>query len=108
MRDGEWDTTARTMVPQTTAGDAWFDPDRDRRRRRGGGRAGRNPAPIDPSAAVLGVFDAAALLVLWLLRSAGPALLSVGMSYAWVVSETRFEALPAVTTPGQAFRMLLS
>jgi hypothetical protein len=49
-----------------------------------------------------------ALLVLWALRGAAPALLLVGVSYAWVVSETRFEAIPAVTTPGQLVRVLLS
>jgi hypothetical protein len=64
--------------------------------------------PIDPSAAVLGVFDATALLVLWLLRSAVPALFLAGLSYAWLVSEARFEAIEGVTTPGQAFRLLLS
>jgi len=64
--------------------------------------------PLDPSAAVRGGFDAMALLVLWLLRSAAPALLLAGLSVAWVVSETRFEAIPAVTTPGQAVRVLLS
>ena len=47
--------------------------------------------PLDPSAAVRDGFDAIALLVLWLLRSAVPALLLAGLSYAWVVSETRFE-----------------
>ena len=64
--------------------------------------------PIDPSAAVLGAFDATALLVLWLLRSAVPALLLMGVSYAWVVSEARFEAIPQVTSPSQAIRLLLS
>ena len=64
--------------------------------------------PLDPSAAVRDGFDAIALLVLWLLRSAVPALLLAGLSYAWVVSETRFEAIPAVTTPGQAVQLLLS
>jgi len=58
--------------------------------------------PIDTSAAIQGRFDAAALLVLWLLRSSVPALVLAGVSYAWVVSETRFEAIPEVTTPGQA------
>src|SRR6478752_1254552 len=64
--------------------------------------------PIDPSAAIRGRFDATSLLVLWLLRSSVPALLLAGVSYAWVVSETRFEAIPEVTTPGQAVRVLLS
>ena len=64
--------------------------------------------PIDPSAAVLGGFDATALLVLWLLRSAVPALFLAGISYAWLVSETRFEAIPQVTAPSQAIRLLLS
>ena len=64
--------------------------------------------PIDPSAAVRGGFDAAALLVLWLLRSAVPTILLVGVSYAWVVSEKRFEAIPQVTSPGQALQLLLS
>jgi len=57
--------------------------------------------PIDPSAAVRDRFDATALL-LWLLRSTVPALLLGGLSYAWLVSETRFEAIPQVTTPGHA------
>jgi hypothetical protein len=61
--------------------------------------------PIDPSAAVRGGLDAMALLVL---RSAVPALLLAGLSYAWVVSETRFEAIPQVTTPGLAVQVLLS
>ena len=64
--------------------------------------------PIDPSAAIGGGFDATALLVLWLLRSAVPALLIVGVAYAWVVTETRFESIPDVTTPGQAVRVLVS
>lgn len=64
--------------------------------------------PLDPSAALRGRFDATALLMLWLLRRSVPALLLAGLSYAWVVSETRFEALPQVTTPGQAVQLLLS
>jgi len=65
--------------------------------------------PIDPSAAVRDRFDATALLLLlWLLRSTVPALLLGGLRYAWLVSETRFEAIPQVTTPGQAVRLLLS
>jgi hypothetical protein len=46
-------------------------------------------------------------LVLWLVRSSVPALLLAGVSYAWVVSETRFEAIPQVTSPGQAVQLLL-
>jgi len=64
--------------------------------------------PIDPSAAVRDRFDAASLLVLWLLRCAVPAILLAGVSYAWVVSETRFGAIPQITSPGQAVRVLLS
>lgn len=64
--------------------------------------------PIDPAAAVRGRFDAAALLILWLLRSAAPAVFIAGVIYAWLVSEDRFEAVPQMTTPGQAFRVLLS
>ncbi|MET0865629.1 MAG: hypothetical protein ABWZ98_14965 [Nakamurella sp.] len=64
--------------------------------------------PIDPAAAVGGKFDTTALLVLWLLRSAVPALLLAGLAYAWVVSETRFESIAIVTTPGQAVRLLVS
>lgn len=59
--------------------------------------------PIDPSAAVRDRFDATALLLLWLLRSTVPALLLGGLSYAWLVSETRFEAIPQVTTPDRLF-----
>lgn len=66
------------------------------------------PHPIDPAAAVGGAFDATALLVLWLLRSSVPALLLAGMAYAWVVSESRFESIANVTTPGQAVRLLVS
>jgi hypothetical protein len=54
-----------------------------------------------------GRVDATALLVLWLVRSSVPALLLAGVSYAWVVSETRFEAIPQVTSPGQAVQLLL-
>jgi len=64
--------------------------------------------PIDPAAAVRGGFDAAALLVLWFLRCAAPALLIGSLIYAWLVSESRFEAIPEMTSPGQAVRALLS
>jgi hypothetical protein len=64
--------------------------------------------PIDPTAAVQGAFDAASLLVLWLLRSLAPAVFIAGLSYAWLVSETRFESIPAMTSPGQAVQVLLS
>ena len=63
---------------------------------------------IDSAAAVGGIFDAAALLVLWLLRCAVPVLFLAGIAYAWVVSEARFESIGAVTTPGQAMRILVS
>jgi hypothetical protein len=76
----------------------------------GDGEDGLDPIrhPIDPSAAVRGRFDATALLGLWLVRSSVPALFLAGVSYAWVVSETRFEAIPQVTSPGQAVQLLLS
>jgi hypothetical protein len=64
--------------------------------------------PIDPDAAVRNTADAAALLVLWSLRCAVPALIFAGLSYAWLVSETRFETFGDVTSPGQAVRLLLS
>lgn len=74
----------------------------------GDGGSGPIAHPIDPAAAVRGRFDAAALLILWLLRSAAPAVLIAGVIYAWLVSEDRFESIPQMTTPGQAFRVLLS
>ena len=72
--------------------------------------AGTDPIrhPIDPVAAVRGGFDGAALLVLWFLRGAAPALLIGSLIYAWLVSESRFEAIPEMTPPGQAVRALLS
>jgi hypothetical protein len=59
-------------------------------------RSGTDPIrhPIDPAAAVQGVVDAAALLVLWLLRCATPALLLASLIYAWLASESRFESIP--------------
>ena len=71
---------------------------------------GFDPArhPIDPTAAVRSGFDATALLVLWLLRSAAPALFFAGLAYAWAVGESRFESIAEVTSPGQAVRLLLS
>ena len=63
---------------------------------------------LDPSDAIGGIFDATALLVLWLLRCTVPALLLAGLAYAWVVTETRFESIPEVTTPGQAVQVLFS
>lgn len=63
---------------------------------------------IDSAAAVRGRFDAAVLLVLWLLRCSVPALFLAGLSVAWVVTESRFETVPQVATPWQAVRVLLS
>ena len=64
--------------------------------------------PIDPAAAVRSTSDAAALLVLYALRCAVPTLIFAGLSYAWLVSEARFETFGDVTSPGQAVRLLLS
>jgi hypothetical protein len=65
--------------------------------------------PLDPAAAIRpGRFDAAALLVLWVMRCAAPTVLIAGLIYARLVSERRFEAIPTVTTPSQALRVLLS
>lgn len=65
--------------------------------------------PLDPVSAIRpGSFDAAALLILCLLRSAVPAILLAGLIYAWLAGERGFESLPDVTSAGQAFRVLLS
>jgi len=73
-------------------------------------RAGTDPIrhPIDPAAAVRGRFDAAALLALWFLRSAAPALLIGSLIYAWLATDNKFESIPEMTSPGQAVRALLS
>jgi hypothetical protein len=78
----------------------------------GGSNGDDGPDPIrhsiDPAAAVRSRFDATALLVLWWLRSAAPAVFIVGVIYAWLVSEERFESIPQMSTPGQAVAVLLS
>ena len=70
---------------------------------------GHSGPPLDPLAAIRpGTFDAAALLIFCLLRSAVPAIFIAGLIYAWLASERGFEAVPDVTSAGQAFWVLLS
>lgn len=65
--------------------------------------------PLDPTAAVRpGRLDPVTLLVLWVFRSATPTVLIAGLIYARLVSGRRFDSLPQVTTPAEAWRVLLS
>lgn len=64
---------------------------------------------FDPASALRpGRFDPVALLVLTSLRSAAPALIPIGLIYAWLASESRFRTLPEMTSPGDMARSLLS
>jgi hypothetical protein len=65
--------------------------------------------PLDPAAAVRGgTFDPLALLVLWALRSATLTVLFGGLIYARLVEDRELNAIPEVTTPAQAWSVLLS
>lgn len=64
---------------------------------------------FDPSSALRpGRADALALTVVGLLRGAAPALFVIGLIYFVLTAGNHFESLPAVATPMQAFRALLS
>lgn len=73
------------------------------------GRRDRLVGPIDAASAVgPGRFDAAALLTLWTMRCAVPAILIAGVMYAWLVTGRGFTRIPEVGTIAQAWRVLVS
>lgn len=64
---------------------------------------------MDPRAAIrTGRFDSAALLVLWTLRSAVPAVFLAGVIYAWLATGRGIAGVQEVTTFAKAWRVLLS
>lgn len=64
---------------------------------------------IQPEAALRpGRFDPFALIVVGVLRGAAPALFVVGLIYFVLTVGTHFESLPAITSPMQALRALVS
>lgn len=74
-----------------------------------GSRVEQPPIPMDPRAAIRpGKFDSAALLVLWALRSAVPAVFIAGMIYAWLATGRGLAGIQEVTTFAKAWRVLLS
>lgn len=63
----------------------------------------------DPGSALRpGRFDPLALIVVGLLRGAAPTLFVVGLIYFVLTVGNHFESVPAIATPMQAFRALLS
>lgn len=64
---------------------------------------------LDPGSALRpGRFDPVALIVVGLLRGAAPALFVIGLIYFVLTVGNHFESVPAITSPMQAFRALLS
>lgn len=70
------------------------------------------PPPLvafDPDSVVRpGRFDPLALIVVGVLRGAAPATIVVGLIYFTLTVGNHFESLPAIASPMQAFRALVS
>jgi hypothetical protein len=64
---------------------------------------------FDPNSALRpGRFDPLALIVVGLARGAAPALFVIGLMYFVLTVGNHFESLPAIASPMQAFRALVS